>query len=302
MDKKVSVIIPTYKRADFLPRAINSVLNQTYKNVEIIIVDDNGNQSEYQSKTQAMIEELYGEAENIIYIKNDENIGGANSRNKGVGVSSGDYLCFLDDDDIYLPNKIETQLKYMVDNNLEMSFTDIKMHNENDKVVDARDHSRYIKSLSNKDLLKYHLMYHLTPTDSYMFLKSSFLKTEGFKQRPVSQEFMLMLNAIEQGLRIGYLKGATAIQYIHDQGRVSSASGRIKGDKALYEIKKGYFHHLSGAQKRYIDFRYNAVFSIYYFRNKDYSKGLGHLLTAFFISPIYFIKEGVSMVLRVKNA
>lgn len=302
MNHKVSVIIPTYQRADFLTRAIDSVLNQSYKSIEVIVVDDNPENSPYQNATEDIITRLYKDDDRVIYIQNNQNIGGANSRNKGARIATGDYLCFLDDDDIYLPEKIEKQLKYMVENGLDVSFTDIKMLDEKGRVVDLRDHSRYIKSLDNSELLKYHLMHHLTPTDTYMFSRTAFFKTEGFKQRPVSQEFMLMLDCIQKGLKIGYLKGVYAVQYIHSRGRVSSAAGRAAGDKALYELKKGYFYLLSPSERRYINFRYHAVFSVYYLRNKDFKNALCHLVKSFFISPYLFIKEGASLLLRLRKA
>lgn len=302
MSQKVSVIIPTYKRSDFLSRAIDSVLNQSYKNIEIIVVDDNQKDSPYQNGTNNIMQRLYKDNDRVIYIQNNENIGGANSRNKGAKLATGEYLCFLDDDDIYLPQKIERQLNFMIENSLDVSFSDIKMLDEKCRAVDSRDHSRYIKSLNNKELLKYHLMHHLTPTDTYMFLRSSFFKTEGFVQRTVSQEFMLMLNCIERGLKIGYLNGVYAVQYIHSHGRVSSASGRASGDRALYEIKKGYFHLLSPREKRYINFRYHAVLAVYYLRNKDLKNTLYHLIKTFFISPYLLIKEGVSLLLRLIKA
>lgn len=301
MAHKVSIVIPTYKRASYLARAIDSVLEQTYEDIEIIVVDDNGNNSKHRADTEKLMVERYGDNTKVIYLKNDENIGGANARNKGAEVSVGDYLCFLDDDDIFLPDKIETQLKYMVENKLDLSFTNIKMHDMNDKVLDVRDHSRYVKSLENSELLKYHLMHHLTPTDTYMFLREAFFKAGGFVQRVVSNEFLLMLAAIESDLKIGYLNKVTAIQYIHNDGRISSAQGRIEGDKGLYDIKKRYFHMLAAKEKRYVQFRHHGAFAFYYFRNKAYLMSFLHTLSAFFTAPVVFIREGVLIVMRTKT-
>jgi glycosyltransferase involved in cell wall biosynthesis len=296
------VIIPTFRRASYLSRAIDSVLNQTYENIEVIVVDDNGNGSKYQAQTQQLMERLYGENPKVVYIKNDTNIGGANARNRGVEACAGDYLCFLDDDDVFLPYKIEIQLKYMVENKLDLSFTDIKMHDTNDRVVDVREHGRYVKSLDNAQLLKYHLMHHLTPTDTYMFQREAFFKAGGFKQRVVSDEFLLMLSAIEADLKIGYLNKITAIQYIHGDGRISSAKGRVEGDKGLHRIKKRYYHLLTAKERRYVQFRYHGAFAFYYFRNKNFLMGFLHFVGAIFTAPIVFIKEGVHMIIRTKRA
>lgn len=301
MDYKISVIIPTYKRSLFLTRAVNSVLSQTYKNIEVIIVDDNGKDSEFSGKTMSVIKKEYDNDERVVYVQNDENIGGAKSRNKGVKLSSGKYLCFLDDDDIYLPDKLEKQSQFMERNGLELSLTDIKMYDDNDRLVDFRDHSKYITSCDNDSLLKNHIMHHLTPTDSYMFSRDGFFKTGGFHTRAVSQEFMLMLDSILEGLKIGYLQGVYAIQYVHSGERISQAQKRVEGDKALYEVKKQYFDRLDKKEIRFINFRSNIVLAVYFMRNKKPIQFIKFALKSFFISPVYFVKEGISMAVRLKK-
>ena len=105
MNDKVSIIIPTYKRSDLLERAIKSVINQTYKNIEIIVVDDNVNNSKEHLQNLKIIEKY----PQIIYIKNKKNLGGGLTRNVGIKASTGEYIAFLDDDDEFYPTKIEKQ-------------------------------------------------------------------------------------------------------------------------------------------------------------------------------------------------
>ena len=120
---KVSVIIPTYNRFKYLLNAIKSVKEQTYKNIEIIVVNDGSTQQEY---TQ------YNWEDNNIKIINLETnskdiFGYACAgfvRNKGIELSAGKYIAFCDDDDIWVPNKIELQIKAMNENNCKMSSTD----------------------------------------------------------------------------------------------------------------------------------------------------------------------------------
>ena len=116
----VSVIIPTYGRPNLLLRAINSVLNQSYSNIEIIVVDDNNPGSLERDQTQKLLEK-YIQENKIMYIKMDKNVGGALARNKGVEVCSGALICFLDDDDEYLPNKIELQVNKFIESNFKLS-------------------------------------------------------------------------------------------------------------------------------------------------------------------------------------
>lgn len=102
----VSVIIPTYNRSDYIERAIESVLLQTYKNFELIIVDDN----EKNSDARKILENKMKKYENnckIKYIQHEKNLNGATARNTGIRNSNGKYITFLDDDDYYLPKRLE---------------------------------------------------------------------------------------------------------------------------------------------------------------------------------------------------
>ena len=106
MKKKVSVIIPTYSRALLINRAIKSVLNQSYKNVEIIVVDDNDPSSD-DRKNMELLMKQYEKNEKVIYVKHDKNKNGAAARNTGLRYATGDYVTFLDDDDFYFEDRIK---------------------------------------------------------------------------------------------------------------------------------------------------------------------------------------------------
>ncbi|MCX5701679.1 MAG: glycosyltransferase family 2 protein [Candidatus Omnitrophica bacterium] len=104
----VSIIIPTYNRAHILPRAIESVLNQTYQNTELIIVDDCSSDN-----TQEVANNYCNKDKRVSYIRNKENLGQSFSRNEGIGYSRGAFLMFLDDDCEYLPEKVEEEITLM---------------------------------------------------------------------------------------------------------------------------------------------------------------------------------------------
>ena len=125
MEELVSVIIPTYNRFNYLLNTIDYVKSQTYKNIEIIVVNDCSTQKEYY-------EYDWGK-EGVVMINLPENskkkfgfscAGGGDARNIGIEKSSGDYVAFCDDDDIWLPNKIELQLQGMKKTGCKMSSTD----------------------------------------------------------------------------------------------------------------------------------------------------------------------------------
>jgi glycosyltransferase involved in cell wall biosynthesis len=109
----ISVIIPFYNRFEFVNNAICSVLNQTYHNWELILIDDRSD--------EIYISNFHDDR--IKLIRNDMNIGPGASRQKGIEYSNGDFICFLDSDDIYLPRFLESQLKAHIKHNFEISFS-----------------------------------------------------------------------------------------------------------------------------------------------------------------------------------
>ena len=105
----VSVIIPTYKRPTMLGRAIESVLNQTYDNIEIAVIDDNNTGDEFREETIEFMQQ-YKDNPKVIYIQHEYNQNGSAARNTGISQTQGEYIAFLDDDDCYLPSKIAAQV------------------------------------------------------------------------------------------------------------------------------------------------------------------------------------------------
>ena len=109
----VSVVMATYKREETLKKALKSLVEQTYDKVEIILVDDNANK-EWNSKVEEIVNEI-SKMHSIVYIQNEKNKGSAEARNIGIRRATGSYITFLDDDDIYLPNKIKNQVEHMIE-------------------------------------------------------------------------------------------------------------------------------------------------------------------------------------------
>ena len=123
--EKISVIIPTYNRFKYLLNAIDSVVKQSYKNLEIIVINDNSTQKEYYEYDFTKVDSRI----TIIHLKENSRqkykipSPAANARNIGIDNSKGDYIAFLDDDDVWLPNKLEIQIKVMKEKKFEMSAT-----------------------------------------------------------------------------------------------------------------------------------------------------------------------------------
>lgn len=103
---KISVIIPTYNRVHLIRKAVQSVLDQSYQDFEIIVVDDCSTDN-----TEEAIREFQEKDERIRYIRHKKNKGAAAARNTGIRAAKGEYIAFQDSDDEWLPEKIEKQMK-----------------------------------------------------------------------------------------------------------------------------------------------------------------------------------------------
>lgn len=105
----VSVVMPTYKGAHSLGRAIESVLAQDYAQFELIVVDDNPADSSARAETQDVMSR-YASEQRIKYIRHSENMNGAAARNTGISASRGEFLAFLDDDDVMMPQRLSASV------------------------------------------------------------------------------------------------------------------------------------------------------------------------------------------------
>lgn len=120
-EKLVSVIMPTYECSSYIGKSIRSVQAQTYRNWELIIVDDYS-----RDGTAAIVMELSKNDDRIKYYQNSSNSGAAASRNKALRLAKGKWIAFLDSDDIWESEKLERQIKFMQENECAFSYHDYK--------------------------------------------------------------------------------------------------------------------------------------------------------------------------------
>lgn len=178
----ISVIIPVYNVEDYLVECIDSVLNQTYENIEIIIINDGSTDSSYK------ILKKYSSYDNI-RILSQENSGQSVARNNGMKIAKGKYIYFLDSDDYILPNAFEELLKTMEQNNLDLIMfsakpfadkLDIKI---NDRQYDFsksfEEDTLYIK----KDFLKINLK-SFSPSPVLYIMKKNLLEKNNILFQP----------------------------------------------------------------------------------------------------------------------
>ena len=302
----VSVVLVSYRRETELKKALLSLSEQSYPNLEIILVDDNADR-EWNKKLEHMVE-IWNKKNKIplTYIQNSKNLGSAESRNKGIRASSGEYITFLDDDDRYMPQKVEHQLHHMLRTESDFSITDLALYDEQGRLAEKRTryYLKHRKNLSDreklqgqeeyvfekeeaKDLFAQHLMYHLTGTDTLMFRREYLEKIGGFPPINVGDEFYLMNQAFVGGGRFSYLPvcEVKAMVHTHTTG-LSSSKSKIDGENALYEYKKQYFSQMKKSYVRKIRMRHHLVLAYAYLRSKSYGGFLAQGIQAFVSDPV----------------
>ena len=133
----VSIIIPYYKKELYLEQSIRSILNQTYQNFEIILINDDPENKIFISKFSKL-------DHRIKLVHNENNLGAGLSRNKGLEIANGEYIAFCDSDDLWKNNKIEFQIELMKRLNFTFSFTGYDIIDENNNFIKSRKAPSYV--------------------------------------------------------------------------------------------------------------------------------------------------------------
>ncbi len=183
----VSIIIPSYNSEAFIAATITSVINQTHKNWELIIVDDASTDC-----TCSIVSGFSEKNQRVKLIKQQKNVGAGVSRNVGIKAAKGSYIAFLDSDDVWQPNKLATQLAYMDSQNAAICFSSYELINEKGeplhKIVEA------LPKLSYNKQLKCNYIGNLTGI--YKVDKLGKIYMPEIKKR---QDWVMWLNAIKKG-------------------------------------------------------------------------------------------------------
>lgn len=219
MNDLVSIIIPTYGRAELLPRALSSIRDQSHKEIEVIIVDDNVDDV-CSSNTKLLLND-YNDLK-ISYIKNKKNLGGGLSRNVGIEHSSGEYISFLDDDDYLLPSKIKEQLDFIKKNNNDVVLCHMAIENENGVRINKCHIARC------DDLADFIIRgVSFTPMILMRNLTSKGLGY--FRDTPRFQDHLFILDLLAEGKDIAILDKVLAVHYQHSGIRISNSDNTNTG-------------------------------------------------------------------------
>ena len=189
----VSVIIPYFRKKLYIEESIVSILKQTHKSLEIIIIYDDNNHDDLD-----LIKQIKSLDQRISLIINPKNIGAGLSRNVGINVAKGDYLAFLDADDVWKKNKLENQINFMKSNSLQASHTSYEIIDNNNQIISSRI-ARNFYNLS--DLLKSCDI----GLSTVLLEKNVFLKDLKFSNLKTKEDFVLWLNLLDKKITIGGL-------------------------------------------------------------------------------------------------
>jgi glycosyltransferase involved in cell wall biosynthesis len=216
-DKLISIILPTYNRAHCVTRAIDSAIYQTYKNIELIVVDD--------GSTDNTEEVLKKYTDKVVYIKQG-NAGASAARNTGISKAKGEYVAFIDSDDVWLSNKLEKQV-LCFDKNPEISlvFTNVTIINEDGSKSKKPEKINHIKD----DIYDIDMVFQ----DPYFGLPTVIIKKNIMLETGLFDETLKTAEDLDLFLRVSL---DTKVAYLHEKlVDVYITEGSLSADEGSYE-------------------------------------------------------------------
>ncbi len=214
----VSAVITTHKRKPkMVERALKSILNQTYSDIEIFVVDDSPNDYEYREDVAKMVRS-YAE-QNVNYIAHEAVKGACAARNSGLARAQGEFIGFLDDDDEWLPNKIEEQLKAFTDENIGFVYCSNLLYYE-DKKTEIK-----VKTCKAEGYIFEQLILgNFVGSTSFPLLRTSMLREiGGFDEKvPSAQDWDVWLR-MSQRYKVAFVDKPLVRYYSHSGEQITNS-------------------------------------------------------------------------------
>ncbi|EJS09144.1 glycosyltransferase family 2 protein [Bacillus mycoides] len=227
----VSIIIPSYNPGRLIEFAVKSVENQTYTNKEIIIIDD--------GSTDGTLEWLENNKERFKYVT-QKNSGASSARNKGVNIATGDFIAFLDADDIWLPNKLEKQMGiFKEEQDISFVFSNGLIIHDDIEVdcIILENHEKVfdLYTLPPKIIdFDWNFRIHSVPTSSLIVRKDDFIKVGGFPTLIQGEDFALIQLLLAYNK--GYAFKEPLMCYRRHQNNTSSSIQKVSMKKRMGKI------------------------------------------------------------------
>ena len=293
--KMVSAIVTTFKREpSMVLRAIKSILAQTYKDMEIIVVDDSPNDYPLRNQVKEAIAEIDKEYPNIqiMYIPHEHNMGACIARNTGLAAASGEYIAYLDDDDEWLPDKIEKQIRVIDDSDAALVYCGSLCKNENEGTCEIVK-KEYIRGYAFSELLYGNF---IESTSYPLIRKSSLQDIGGFDPLMQSaQDYDVWLRLAEKN-EIDYVPEPLVIYHEHTGERITTdPTKKING---LERINAKYSQYLERDRKLW--WKRHISIIPYYSYNHEYKKAFSEWLMCVKKRPEMIVENGICLLKIIK--
>lgn len=292
MNKRVSVIIPTHNCSKYISEAVDSVLKQTYRDFEIIVVDDGSTDG-----TEKIVNEYIKKHPKKIRYFYQENKGPASARNKGIKEAEGEFIAFLDADDKWIEDKLGKSVKFIEDRGFDWICTAMTKYLEDGTTIIKRIlNNSWVINHNTKEIkqLKYGLFFFSaipvhTPTivckkicfDKVGFFDESFL---------VGEDTDLWLRFEESGLRGGYLDEPLTI-YTYNENSITKGK-KIDGLKEHSKVAKKHAIILGLSKplirRSYSEFLWQVADR--YYSDSKYCNAMKYMIKSLYHNPANFLR------------
>ncbi|NLI92082.1 MAG: glycosyltransferase family 2 protein [Peptococcaceae bacterium] len=222
MDILVSVIMPAYNSEKYIEKAISSVLSQSYSNFELIVVDDGS-----RDDTAIIVSEIAGRDKRIQFFRNQKNSGVSETRNFGISQAKGDWIAFLDSDDMWAPGKLEKQIKLIKNKeHANLLFTGSSFIDENDNPYSFM--LKIPEEIKYKDLLKQNII-----SCSSVLLNKQLLAEYKMERNDLHEDYALWLKILRNE---NYAYGINEPLLIYRLSKNSKTGNKMKSAKMTFMV------------------------------------------------------------------
>lgn len=219
----ISVVMPVYNTERFVAQAIESVLNQTYQNLELILVNDCST-----DKSLLILESYARKDKRVRIISNEKNIGVAHTRNLGIQAAKGAYIALLDSDDLWEETKIEKQLTQIINAQAKISYCSLAMVDEDGKKI---------KEFSVPETTDYkEMLVRCFFTCSSVLIEATLLKSNLFKAEYYHEDYLLWVELLSQNAKA---VGLTEVLAYYRQLTGSRSHSKLKAAINRWRIYRG---------------------------------------------------------------
>ncbi|MBD0831200.1 glycosyltransferase family 2 protein [Aestuariibaculum sediminum] len=229
MNGLVSIITPAYNSEDYIVETVNSVINQTYNNWELILVDDASTDT-----TLNLLNDIVNSDSRIQLHCLNTNSGAAVARNFGIDKAKGEYIAFLDSDDLWKPNKLQTQIAFMTSEGCDICFSDYELINHKGLQLGKRVIA--LPSVSYKKLLRSNYIGNLT--GMYKAAAIGKVTTPNLRKR---QDWLFWLLTLKKSGQVAKgINESLAFYRVHKKGISSNKSALLKYNYLVYKKGLGF--------------------------------------------------------------